>query len=160
MGQFVNREASAEKLVIRPVGERDLSQICEIEAKNFSLPWSENAFRESLAFDYTIFLAAEWEGEIAGYCGCYLSMEEAEITNVAVKEEFRRCGIAKALLVELFRQGLLRGAEAFLLEVRKGNQPAIRLYESLGFEHGGIRRNFYENPREDALILWKRFPAS
>ena len=147
------------QLLIRPMEERDIAQAARIEAENFSTPWSAEAFRKSLALDYTIFLTAEWEGRVAGYCGCYVSLEEAEITNVAVKEELRGRGIARALLLELLQQGEARGAKAFLLEVRAGNAPAIRLYEGLGFEREGLRRNFYEQPREDALVMWKRFPA-
>ena len=147
------------QLLIRPMEERDIAQAARIEAESFSAPWSAEAFRKSLALDYTIFLTAEWEGRVAGYCGCYVSLEEAEITNVAVKEELRGRGIARALLLELLRQGEGRGAKAFLLEVRAGNAPAIRLYEGLGFEREGLRRNFYEQPREDALVMWKRFPA-
>lgn len=147
------------QLLIRPMEERDIAQAARIEAESFSTPWSAEAFRKSLALDYTIFLTAEWEGRVAGYCGCYVSLEEAEITNVAVKEELRGRGIARALLLELLRQGEARGTKAFLLEVRAGNAPAIRLYEGLGFERKGLRRNFYEQPREDALVMWKRFPA-
>ena len=147
------------QLLIRPMEERDIAQAARIEAESFSTPWSAEAFRKSLALDYTIFLTAEWEGRVAGYCGCYVSLEEAEITNVAVKEELRGRGIARALLLELLRQGEARGAKAVLLEVRAGNAPAIRLYEGLGFEREGLRRNFYEQPREDALVMWKRFPA-
>ena len=147
------------QLLIRPMEERDIAQAARIEAESFSTPWSAEAFRKSLALDYTIFLTAEWEGRVAGYCGCYVSLEEAEITNVAVKEELRGRGIARALLLDLLQQGEARGAKAFLLEVRAGNAPAIRLYEGLGFEREGLRRNFYEQPREDALVMWKRFPA-
>ena len=136
------------QLLIRPMEERDIAQVARIEAESFSTPWSAEAFRKSLALDYTIFLTAEWEGRVAGYCGCYVSLEEADGR-----------GIARALLLELLRQGEARGAKAFLLEVRAGNAPAIRLYEGLGFEREGMRRNFYEQPREDALVMWKRFPA-
>ena len=93
------------QLLIRPMEERDIAQAARIEAESFSTPWSAEAFRKSLALDYTIFLTAEWEGRVAGYCGCYVSLEEAEITNVAVKEELRGRGIARALLLELLRQG-------------------------------------------------------
>ena len=79
---------------------------------------------------------------------------------MAVKKELRGKGIAKRMLEELLRAGRARGALAFLLEVRAGNAPAIHLYEGLGFEQAGLRRNFYEKPREDAIIMWKRFPIS
>ena len=141
--------------VSRPMEERDLPEVSRIEGEVFSVPWSEQSFRDSLALSYAVFLTAECEGRVAGYCGCYQSLEEAEITNVAVKQEFRGRGIAKALLQELFRVGEARGAWVFLLEVRAGNQAAIRLYEGQGFQNMGLRRNFYEKPREDAVIMQK-----
>lgn len=148
-----------DKLVIRKMEEKDLSEVCRIEAESISQPWSRKAFQESIALHYTLFLVAEFEGQVAGYCGCYQSLEEAEITNVAVDRNFRRQGIARKLLQELFRQGKERGAFAYTLEVRVSNLPAIGLYESLGFESVGIRKNFYENPREDAEIMWRRWEA-
>lgn len=147
------------ELRIRRMEERDVQQVAAIEAESFSLPWSEQAFRDSLAMYHTIFLVADLEGRIAGYCGCYQSLEEAEITNVAVKQELRGKGIARELLQELFRVGTAQGVFAYTLEVRVSNTPAIHLYESLGFENVGIRRNFYEKPTEDAMIMWRRWQA-
>ena len=149
------RQGFMSEWVIRPMEERDLPEVSRIEGEVFSVPWSEQSFRDSLALSYAVFLTAECEGRVAGYCGCYQSLEEAEITNVAVKQEFRGRGIAKALLQELFRVGKARGASVFLLEVRAGNQAAIRLYEGQGFQNMGLRRNFYEKPREDAVIMQK-----
>ena len=102
-------------------------------------------------------MAAEIDGEIAGYCGFYQSLEEAEITNVAVKRQFQRRGIGRKLLLELMRLGKEQGAFAFTLEVRVSNLPAIRLYESLGFVSFGIRPDFYEKPKENALIMWRHW---
>lgn len=145
------------ELIIRRMEERDLPQVAAIEADSFSVPWSEKAFRDSIAMYHTIFLVAELAGEIAGYCGCYQSLEEAEITNVAVRQDLRGQGIARKLLRELFRIGTAQGAFAYTLEVRVSNAPAIHLYETLGFESVGIRRNFYEKPTEDAMIMWRRW---
>lgn len=142
---------------IRFMEERDLEAVAAIEREAISPPWSKNAFRDSLSLSHTIFLVAECGGELAGYCGAYQSLEEAEITNVAVKKELRGQGIAKRLLLELFDIGKSRGAFAFTLEVRVTNQAAIHLYEKLGFESLGVRKNFYEKPREDALIMWRRW---
>ena len=147
------------ELRIRRMEERDVQQVAAIEAESFSLPWSEQAFRDSLAMYHTIFLVADLEGRIAGYCGCYQSLEEAEITNVAVKQELRGKRIARELLQELFRVGTAQGVFAYTLEVRVSNTPAIHLYESLGFENVGIRRDFYEKPTEDAMIMWRRWQA-
>lgn len=95
------------------------------------------------------------EPVVVGYCGVWLSFEEGEIMNVAVREEFRRRGCAGRLLRELISQAKERGVSRFILEVREGNDPAIRLYESLGFQRAGVRKNFYSDPRENALILLK-----
>lgn len=141
---------------IRRMEERDVPAAAEIERESISPAWSEQAFRDSLALDCTLLLVAEREQKIAGYCCCYRSFEEGEITNVAVRRELRGRGIGEALLRELFRQGAEEGIEAYTLEVRLSNEPATRLYEKLGFESAGIRKNFYELPREDARIMWKR----
>jgi len=145
------------KPVIRRMEEKDLPQVSAIEADTFSVPWSEKAFRDSIAMYHTIFLVAELEGEIAGYVGCYQSLEEAEITNVAVRKDLRKQGIARKLLQELIKIGTEQGAFAYTLEVRVSNAAAIRLYESLEFESVGIRKNFYEKPTEDAVIMWRRW---
>ena len=92
---------------------------------------------------------------LAGCCGVWLSFEEGEIMNVAVRREYRRRGVAGRLMKELLSRAEKRGAARFILEVREGNLPAIRLYESLGFLHAGRRKNFYSDPAEDALIMIK-----
>ena len=144
---------------IRRMEEKDLMQVAGIEAASISPPWSEKGFRDAIALQHTIFLVAENEGEIVGYCGCYQSLEEAEITNVAVRTDLRGHGIARKLLERLMEIGKEQGAFAFTLEVRVSNLPAIHLYESLGFESVGIRKNFYDRPKEDAMIMWRRWQA-
>lgn len=145
-----------ENIIFRKMNETDIPQVAEIEGATFSTPWTEDGFRESLAVEYTLYYVAEEAGEILGYCGLYQSSDEADITNVAVKESARNRNIATLMLQELMNEGEKRGIEAFTLEVRVGNAPAIRLYEKLGFESVGIRKNFYRNPVEDANIMWKR----
>ena len=141
---------------IRLMKEEDVPQVAAIEREAISPPWSEQSCLESLVLPHTLFLVAETEGEISGYCCCYRSLEEGEITNVAVRRKLRGRGIGEALLRELFRIGASEGIEAYTLEVRVSNETAIRLYGKLGFESAGIRKNFYEKPREDACIMWKR----
>lgn len=134
----------------------DLEQVAEIEKNTFSVPWSAKGFADSMEQDCTLFLTALRDGKIAGYCGMFQSFDEADITNVAVEEKSRGLGIAEAMLRELMERGKERGVSAYTLEVRRGNAPARRLYEKLGFERVGIRKNFYEKPVEDAVIMWKR----
>lgn len=147
------------KLNIRRMEEGDLDQVCAIEEETFSMPWSRKSFQDTISYYHTLFLVAELDGEIAGYCGCYQSLEEAEITNIAVRRQLRGHGIGRRLLTELMRLGKEQGAFAYTLEVRVSNQAAIHLYESLGFVSFGIRKNFYERPREDAMIMWRHWEA-
>ena len=141
------------ELLIRPMEEPDLPEVAAIEREAISPPWSEQAFRESLALEHTILLTALQDGQVTGYCVCYQSFEEGEITNVAVKRELRGQGIAGKLMEGLLLYGKKRGIERFLLEVRAGNEPALHVYEKAGFIRIGTRKNFYEQPVEDAVIM-------
>ncbi len=140
-------------LTIREMKPSDLQRVAEIEKQIFSMPWSKKGFADSIKQDCTLFLTVEEDGEIVGYCGLLQSFDEAEITNVAVEEKSRGQGIAKRMLKELLRRGSERGIRVYTLEVRKGNVPARNLYEKLGFQELGIRKNFYERPVEDAVIM-------
>lgn len=140
---------------LRRMALEDVKQVAAIEENTFSVPWSEQAFADSLALEHTIFIVAEQQGEIAGYCGMYTSFQEGEIVNVAVAQKYRRQGIGSKLLQFLFFESLKSDVTSFFLEVRKSNEPAIHLYECFGFKEIGIRKNFYEKPREDAIVMWK-----
>lgn len=143
-------------MVVRKMEPEDICQVVEIEKNTFSMPWSQASFTDTLNREDTLYLVAEKDGEILGYCGLWQSLDEGEIPNVAVKEDYRRRGVGKALLQALFLQGEKRGIRAYTLEVRAGNNGALRLYERLGFEAVGIRPGFYLKPKEDAVIMWKR----
>ncbi len=134
--------------------KEDALAAAELEMANYSLPWTERAFLDALDRDYYLFLKAEAEGVFAGCCGYMRSFETGEITNVTVRQEYRRQGIARRMLLELMEQGRREGIERFTLEVRRSNESAIALYHSLGFRTEGVRKGYYESPREDALILW------
>ena len=134
--------------------EADLDVVAEIEKNVFSTPWSKNSFEESLQKSYSYFFVAETD-EIIGYCGVHNFGGDGEITNVAVKKEHRGKKVAYEMLNYAMTESLKAGVEAFTLEVRATNMPAIKLYEKLGFENQGIRKDFYTNPTEDAVIMWK-----
>lgn len=142
-----------DKSVIRRMKASDLAQVCEIEKENFSMPWSEKSFLESMEREDTVFLVAEEDTEIAGYVGCYCIAGTGEITNVAVKERFRRRGIASRLLDALCEEAETLDTQELFLEVRESNEAAIALYSRQGFVREGIRRNFYEKPAEHAVIM-------
>ncbi len=144
-------------LTVRQMEEADLGSVARIEASIFSKPWSEEGFRDSLKLPNTVYLVAEQDGSIAGYIGMLCVLDEGEITNVAVAEGFRRQGIGERLLSSLLQAGRKEGVDSFTLEVRESNSSARRLYRKLGFQEEGIRRNFYEKPTEDAILMWKRF---
>lgn len=141
-------------ITIRKMCKEDLVQVAELEKKIFSEPWSQNGFADSLNSQDTLYLTAEKDGEVVGYCGLLRSFEEADITNVAVSEAWRGQGIAGRMLEELMLQGKQQGICRFTLEVRVSNAPAIHLYEKLGFASVGIRKRFYAKPVEDAMIMW------
>jgi len=139
---------------IRKMTMEDLQQVCAIENETFSDPWSEEDFRNSLQEANNAYLLAELDGVIAGYCGYWGIAGEGYIYNVAVKQEFRRRGLGYQMLKTLIDESADRGITSFTLEVRASNEPAIRLYESLGFESAGLRKDFYRKPKEDAVIMW------
>ena len=144
-----------KNITIRRMQPSDLPQVCDIEKENFSLPWSEKSFSDSMERNDTVFLVALADDEIAGYIGCYCIAGEGEITNVAVKSSYRRNGIGGMLLEKLYEEGALLDTKEFFLEVRESNEAAIALYSRQGFVKEGIRKNFYEQPVENALIMWK-----
>lgn len=148
-------------ITVRRMEERDVTEAARLEADNFSQPWSEHAFLETLRCDYAYYYVAECDEmdnttKVVGICGLRNIAGEGEITNVVTNQNYRRMGIARTLLQKVLSDGAKLGIEAFTLEVRSTNQPAITLYEKLGFESVGVRKNFYTNPKEDALIMWKR----
>ncbi len=138
--------------VIREMTEADIGTVAQIETAVFSQPWSRQGFLDALAMECTLFLVAETEGGIAGYIGMYVALDEAEITNVAVAEASRGRGVGGALVDTALLRARARGIRSAVLEVRVSNAPAIRLYESRGFVRQGVRRGFYECPKEDAYI--------
>ena len=139
-------------MLIRNMKLGDIQAAVEIEKKCFSQPWSEKSFQDSNARDDTVFLVCE-DGTVTGYIGMYLCFDEASITNVAVSPEYRNRGYGELLVKAAKEAAKAAGAVVILLEVRQSNEPAISLYKKLGFEELGIRKNFYEHPVEDAIIM-------
>ena len=141
---------------INPLEEKYVDQVCRLEEVAFSMPWQRSAFLEMIEEKNACYLVALKNEEVVGACGLRNILGEGEITNVVIGEEYRNQGIGYELLTCLLEEGKKMGVEAFTLEVRVGNKGAIHLYEKLGFKGEGIRKNFYEKPREDGLIMWKR----
>lgn len=145
-----------EMLEIRELQDGDIEVLSAIEAASFSMPWSPRDFRDLLSREYCMYLVALVDGEIAGCAGLTNICNEGNIDNVVVAERYRGRGVATKLLEALISKGEAGGIEAFTLEVRVSNAPAIHVYEKLGFISEGIRPRFYEKPVEDAMIMWRR----
>ena len=144
-------------MIITIMNRQHVTQVAELEKICFSDPWSENSIASELDNKLAFWLVA-LEGEtVAGYIGSQTVMDETDMMNVAVHPNFRRQGIAEALVNGLVKQLKAMGSHCLTLEVRASNAPAISLYEKLGFSEIGRRKNYYRNPREDALILRKEW---
>lgn len=137
---------------IRDVTSKDIERIVELERACFSLPWTARQLETQLRPDH-VFLAACEGGELVGYVGLEYVLDEGYISNVAVSPEQRRRGTAQALLCELERRARALGLGFLTLEVRQGNAPARALYEKSGYKTVGRRKNYYQNPREDAILM-------
>lgn len=144
------------KVIIRQMEAADVEAASVIEREVFSMPWSAEDFLEMVEADYAYYYVAEYEGEIVGCCGIRNIVGEGEITNVAVLPKYRRQGIAKKMMEYMLKEAVANGIGDCTLEVRCSNLPAIRLYEGFGFQGEGVRPGFYDRPKEDALIMWKR----
>lgn len=145
------------KLNFRTITDEDVEQASKLENDSFSHPWPISAFKEIVTkSDADYFLAEDEEtGQLLGGLVLFHILDEGDITNVAVKKEYRGQGIATALLEYAIEQGEAAGILDFTLEVRKSNEAAIRVYEKCGFESVGIRPNFYRDPKEDGVVMWR-----
>ena len=132
-------------------------QVAQLEQLCFADPWSEKSIASELTSKWSYWLVAVEDDRVVGYIGSQSSIDESDVMSVAVHPDYRRKGIAENLINHLVEELKNRGSHALLLEVRASNAPAIALYEKLGFLQVGCRKNYYHNPREDALILRKDF---
>ena len=140
-------------ITIRRMQEQDVSCVSEIEQNNFSQPWTESAFLKATEDDNYIYLVALDDEQIVGYAGCLTACGEGDITNIAVRADYRRMGIASELLKQICILASGKGITTIFLEVRQSNVSAQTLYDSIGFEAVGIRKRFYQKPEEDAVIM-------
>jgi len=132
-----------------------LDQMAELEKICFSLPWSRDMLADELSNKHAkYYVAVTEDGRVAGYIGMHVVLDEGYITNVATAPEFRRQGIAKALITKVLEYCRSKGMIYITLEVRESNAGAIALYESFGFRKIGKRADYYQKPLEDALIMF------
>jgi len=144
------------KIELRRLEQRDLDAVEEIERASYPTPWSRSMFDAELRKPSSLALGAyTHEGTLVGYAFVSRYVDAWHVMNVAVDTAYRRRGIATALLERLFEVTATDPKRGYTLEVRVSNEEAIRLYERLGFEARGIRRGYYTDNREDALIMWR-----
>lgn len=139
---------------IRPLTYADLPQVIAIERRAFPTPWSLAMFVLELSKPSGICLAAVEDGHVVGYLVCSRYDTVWHVMNIAVDDRRRRTGIATGLLEQLFEEAD-RPGEQYTLEVRISNEAAIRMYEGFGFRSAGVRRGYYHDNKEDALIMWR-----
>ncbi|KQL17638.1 ribosomal protein S18-alanine N-acetyltransferase [Cytobacillus solani] len=144
-----------KSLTFRFMDINDVDDILKIEHESFTLPWSREAFLNELTTNqYALYLGLEEDGKVIGYCGVWIVVDEAQITNVAILPEFRGRKLGEALMRQVMEIASERGARTMSLEVRVSNSIAQSLYRKLGFQNGGIRKNYYSDNQEDALVMW------
>ena len=147
----------SENYTLVPMDRSHLSGVAELERMCFTTPWTEAMLEEELYNDTASFIVAEGEnGSVLGYAGLHAVLDEGYIDNVAVRPDCRRQGIADRLLDVFCRFGAAN-LSFLTLEVRPSNTAAVALYEKHGFAEAGRRRDYYENPKEDALLLTRDF---
>ena len=141
---------------IKPMQKSDLDDVISIEAKAYGEHhWSKDSFMSELLNDLAKYFSVfNTDGQLIGYCGCWQILEEAHITNIAVSPDYRRKHIGEVLLTTIIDECYRNMAKYITLEVRVGNKPAIALYEKYGFKSLGVRKGYYQDNNEDALIMW------
>lgn len=141
--------------ILRKMTSQDIDEVIQIEKESFTLPWSRDSYLGELKNNFATYLVCDCEGEIAGYGGIWVVFEEAHITNVAVSPNFRKSGIGTALMQELEKVAREKKAQRILLEVRPSNQAALAMYHNLDFLPTGLRKQYYSDNNEDAIIMTK-----
>ncbi|MFZ3591627.1 ribosomal protein S18-alanine N-acetyltransferase [Bacillus sp. DJP31] len=133
----------------------DIDQIMVIELASFAVPWSREAFyNEMVNNPYATYVVMQERDQIIGYCGLWVVLEDAHVTNIAVLPAYRGRKLGEGLLNQSMELAKALGAERLSLEVRVSNTVAQSLYRKIGFENGGIRKNYYSDNGEDALVMW------
>lgn len=156
----IERETEAlldrlSRVMISPMEDEDIFLVAEIERECFSSPWSKNALKEELDNDGAVFFVAKKLGAVVGYMGMHTVLDECYVANVAVRKDCRREGVGRSLLQYAEKKAEKKGCSFISLEVRVSNESAIALYSGEGYQKVGERKNFYTDPKENALIMTK-----
>jgi ribosomal-protein-alanine N-acetyltransferase len=150
--QEATDRSSSEEVAIRRAKPRDLNAVVAIEAQSFPTPWSRDLLSSELGQPGSIYLVAELGGEVVGFIGLWHVMDEGHICTLAVHPDHRGKGLGELLVLAALRAAVKVGSDAVHLEYRVGNEAAARLYAKLGFERVGLRRGYYSDTGEDAVL--------
>ncbi|MGE5397191.1 MAG: ribosomal protein S18-alanine N-acetyltransferase [Chitinophagales bacterium] len=141
------------KLVLREMKYKDLDQVLSIEKVSFPVPWSRESYQGELKNIFATYIVAEEGFLIIGYCGVWCIFDEAHITNIAVHPQRRGKNLGQLLMLKAMETAIAKGAHRMTLEVRPSNERALALYQRLGFEAVGLRKGYYSDNNEDAIIM-------
>lgn len=147
---------SGEKVVIvfRALTAADAAGAARVERESFPTPWSREDFWREANSKFACYIVACEDDAVVGFAGCWISFEEAQVTNIALLRAHRERGLGRRLMEEMMRAAVRRGAERMTLEVRPSNAAALHLYERLGFSAVGVRKKYYQDNDEDAILMW------
>lgn len=153
---MIDRSTEITKnITFRLAAVDDIRNLHHIESRSFSSPWPEGAFYNDIAHNrFASYVFIEVDGIQAGYCGVWIILDEAHVTNIAILPEFRGRKLGEKLLCKMMNLAKEAGAKTMTLEVRVSNHVAKSLYKKLGFQEGGIRRGYYTDNKEDAQVMW------
>jgi len=143
-------------IVIDFMEEKDIDEVLDISSLSFSIPWSKSSYIQELTNPVAKYFVAKIDNKVVGFIGTWMILDESHITNIAVHPNYRKQGIASMLLKELLNHCKSQGCIAYTLEVRSGNKAARSLYEKHNFKLDGIRKGYYEDNKEDAVLMWLR----
>lgn len=147
-----------ETVRFRKMTVADVEQVYEIETLSFTLPWTKDAFfHEMIGNEHAYYVVAETDEGIVGYCGMWLVMDEAHVTNIAIHPDQRGKKMGEGMMQAAIDAAKANGAVLMTLEARVSNTVAQNLYRKLGFKNGGIRKRYYTDNYEDAIVMWVNF---
>ena len=153
------KDQATDGLCFRLMQLNDIPYVVELEKQAFTLPWTAKAFRNELAHNhFAKYMVMEWDSQIIGYGGMWFIMDEAHITNIAVRSGYRGRKLGARLLKEMMKTASFVGMKKMTLEVRVSNHVAQNLYHKFGFSQAGVRPRYYSDNNEDALIMWADIP--
>lgn len=144
-------------ITFEPMNANHLEAIMALEVLAFAVPWSRTMFEEELKNPMAHYYVVQLDHHLVGYAGMWKILDEGHITNIAVSGAWRNRGVGKRLLEHLLEQGQKLGIRSFTLEVRAGNAPALALYVACGFKAVGVRKKYYSDNGEDAVIMWRAY---